>query len=257
MTSTLPVTITFAMPKTHKYVDAFHKNYIVFVVLLLSVFNSYAQPGKPNILTPKEKKEGWVLLFDGNTSTGWTKSNGQPFPAKGWVISNGCISVDTTAKGGDIVTIDEYSDFELSVDFLLTPTCNSGIKYFFTNYKIGGGLGMEYQVMDDVGASDNKLANHLCGSLYDIFPPDESKKKMNPIGSWNTARIVSKGKNVEHWLNGKKILEYERGGENYLAAVAKSKYKTEPVFGTVEKGRILLQEHGHAVSFRNIKLRKL
>jgi hypothetical protein len=165
--------------------------------------------------------------------------------------------VDTTAKGGDIVTVDEYADFELSVDFLLTPACNSGIKYFYYNYPKGGGLGMEFQVMDDRGASDNKLANHLCGSLYDIFPPDESIKQVNALGKWNTADIICKGKHVEHWLNGKKILEFERGSEAYLAAVAKSKYKTEPVFGTVEKGRILLQEHGHEVSFRNIKIRKL
>jgi Domain of Unknown Function (DUF1080) len=144
-----------------------------------------------------------------------------------------------------------------SVDFLMGPTCNSGIKYFYTNYPTGGGLGMEYQVMGDVGASDNKLANHLCGSLYDIFPTDSTKKKVNPLGIWNTARIVCKGKHVEHWLNGIKILEFERGSEAYLTAVAKSKYKTEPVFGMVEKGKILLQEHGHEVSFRNIKIRKL
>jgi hypothetical protein len=111
--------------------------------------------------------------------------------------------------------------------------------------------------MDDIGASDNKLYNHLCGSLYDIFPADSSKKKMNPLGAWNTAQIICKGKHVEHWLNGIKVLEFERGSKEYLTAVEKSKYKTEPVFGMVEKGRILLQEHGHEVSFRNIKIRKL
>lgn len=215
-----------------------------------------AQSGKQNSLTKKEKKQGWVLLFDGTTSTGWMKANGQPFPEKGWQISNGSLTVLENQKGGDIVTVDEYADFELSVDFLLSKTANSGIKYFFTNYSTGGRLGMEYQVMDDDSASDNKLANHLCGSLYDIFSPDETIKKTYAIGQWNTAKIISKGKHVEHWLNGIKILEFERGSETYLAAVAKSKYKTSPVFGMVDKGRILLQEHGHEVSFRNIKIRK-
>ncbi|MBC7888447.1 MAG: DUF1080 domain-containing protein [Ferruginibacter sp.] len=228
---------------------------LVFSFCMLVVFG-FGQGKNQNQLTPKEKKQGWVLLFDGTTSNGWMKTNGQPFPEKGWQISNGCLTVLENQKGGDIVTAEEYSDFELSVDFLIDTTANSGIKYFFTNYTKGGKLGMEYQVMDDIGASDNKLANHLCGSLYDIFPPDATKKKMNALGKWNTAGIVCRGRHVEHWLNGKKILEYERGSAQYLAAVEKSKYKTEPVFGMVEKGRILLQEHGHQVSFRNIKIRK-
>jgi hypothetical protein len=228
-------------------------------IVLLFSFLLLANIGfsQENTLSKKEKKQGWILLFDGTTSNGWTKANGQPFPEKGWEISNGNLTVLENQKGGDIVTVDEYADFELSVDFLLTKTANSGIKYFFTNYPTGGNLGMEYQVMDDDSASDNKLANHLCGSLYDIFPPNETVKKTNAIGQWNTAKIVSKGKHVEHWLNGIKILEFERGNEAYLAAVAKSKYKTSPVFGMVERGRILLQEHGHEVSFRNIKIRTL
>ncbi len=231
----------------------------LFVLMVCCIVSSLVQgqSSKTNRLTKKEKKQGWVLLFDGKTSAGWMKANGQLFPEKGWQISNGSLTVMENQKGGDIVTEDEYADFELSVDFLLSKTANSGIKYFFTNYSTGGKLGMEYQVMDDAGATDNKLANHLCGSLYDIFPPNETIKKTNAIGQWNTAKIISKVKHVQHWLNGIKILEFERGGDAYIAAVGKSKYKTSPLFGTVEKGRILLQEHGHEVSFRNIKIRKL
>jgi hypothetical protein len=232
------------------------KTGLVFSLSLLTIV-AIGQFHGINKLSKKEIKEGWVLLFDGITANGWTKANGQPFPETGWKIADGALTVMENQKGGDIVTVDEYSDFDLSVDFLIHKTANSGIKYFFTNYTKGGALGMEYQVMDDVGASDNKLANHLCGSLYDIFPPNESIKKVNALEKWNTARIVCKGKHVEHWLNGIKILEFDREGEAYLAAVEKSKYKTEPVFGTVQKGRILLQEHGHEVSFRNIKIRKL
>jgi hypothetical protein len=233
------------------------KKIILIISSFLLVVSGFAKEPKNNTLTKKEKKQGWVLLFDGKTFNGWTKSNGQPFPEKGWEIKEGILTVLEGQKGGDIVTVDEYSDFDFSCDFRMWPTCNSGIKYFFTNYTKGGNLGMEYQLLDDVGASDNKLANHLCGSLYDIFPPNENIKKVNKLGEWNTARIVCKGKHVEHWLNDIKVLEFDRGSEAYLAAVAKSKYKTEPVFGMVEKGRILLQEHQHETSFRNIKIRKL
>ncbi len=232
------------------------KSGLLLLICLLGL-KSFAQSRSNNQLSKKEFKNGWVLLFDGVSSTGWMRSNGQPFPAKGWEIGNGSLTIVENGKGGDIVTENEYDDFELVVDFQMTKTANSGIKYFFTNYNKGGALGMEYQVIDDVGADDNKKNNHLCGSLYDIFSAEGKKKKMNPIGEWNTARIVSKGTHVAHWLNGKKILEFERGSEKYLAAVATSKYKTEPVFGMVQKGRILLQEHGHKVSFKNIKIRKL
>lgn len=228
---------------------------VVFLALSLTQINS--QGNKINQLSKKEKKQGWVLLFDGSTSNGWTRSNGQPFPAKGWMINDGILTLEENAKAGDIVTIEEYSDFELLVDFKMDSGCNSGIKYFFTRYAKGGPLGLEFQLLDDAGASDNKIPNHTCGALYDIFVPDNSVKKMMPLGSWNTARIVSKGKLVEHWLNGIKVVSFERGSESYLAAVAKSKYKSDPVFGMVEKGRILLQDHDSEVSFRNIKLRKL
>lgn len=233
------------------------KKTVTLIPLFLLLITAFGQAKKSNTLTKKEKKQGWVLLFDGKTSNGWTKSNGQAFPEKGWEVKDGILTVLEGQKGGDIVTVGEFSDFDFSVDFRMGPTCNSGVKYFFTNYTTGGNLGMEYQLLDDVGASDNKLANHLCGSLYDIFPPNEAIKKVNKLGEWNTARIICKGQHVEHWLNGIKILEFDRGSEAYLAAVAKSKYQTEPVFGMVEKGRILLQEHQHETSFRNIKIRKL
>ncbi len=228
---------------------------LVFL-LSLSMFALIAY-SQENTLTKKEKKEGWVLLFDGKTANGWTKFDGSPFPQKGWEISNGILTIHENQNVGDIVTNEEFSDFEFTADFKIGTACNSGIKYFYYNYPKGGRLGMEYQVLDDKDASDNKLANHLCGSLYDVFPANESIKKVNPLGEWNTAKIVSKGKHVEHWLNGIKILEFERGSADYLAAVAKSKYKSEPVFGMIEKGKILLQDHGHEASFRNIKIRKL
>ena len=212
----------------------------------------------PNTLTSKEIKNGWVLLFDGTSTNGWTTTKGQPVPEGSWKIINGSINTITGGKGADIITVNEYSDFELSVDFKITPGCNSGIKYFFTTYENGGNLGCEYQIIDDKLGEDTKQANHLCGSFYDVLPPIESKKKVNPPGEWNTIRVVAKGKNVEHWMNGVKILEYTRGDQATLDAVAKSKFsKVVPAFGTVEKGHILLQYHGGLVAFKNIKIKTL
>jgi hypothetical protein len=231
---------------------------LVSLLLIIPVTSIFSQTS--NTLTPKEKKEGWVLLFDGVSTNGWTTTSGQPVPVAGgcWEVINGCINTVVGGKGGDIITVNEYSDFELSVDFKITPGCNSGVKYFFTTYKNGGNLGCEYQIIDDKLGEDINKASHRCGSLYDIFSPDESKKKVNPPDQWNTIRVVAKGKNVEHWMNGILILKYTRGDKAFTDAVAKSKFsKTVPAFGTVEKGHILLQYHGGLVFFKNIKIKVL
>jgi len=230
-------------------------SYLLIFILLTPTF-IFSQTD--NTLTSKERKKGWVLLFDGVSTNEWTTSRGQVIPEGGWEIINGCLNTVIGDKGGDIITINEYSDFELSVDFKITPGCNSGIKYFFTTYENGGNLGCEYQIIDDKLGEDTKQANHLCGSFYDVLPPIESKKKVNPPGEWNRICIVAKGKNVEHWMNNVKILEYTRGDKVFTDAVAKSKFnKVVPQFGTVEKGHILLQYHGGLVSFKNIKIRVL
>jgi hypothetical protein len=232
-------------------------NKAIFFLVVAAMVSPEVFSRTPNSLTPKEKEQGWILLFDGITSKGWTTTGGMPVPA-GWDISKGCISTRKGEKGGDIITVSQFSDFDLTLDYKIEPACNSGVKYFFTRYQTGGNLGMEFQIIDDVLGEDIKQANHLCGSFYDVFPPDESKKKINPPGEWNHIRIVSNGKKVEHWMNGKKILEFTRGDKAYTGAVAKSKFsKTVPPFGMVDKGNILLQEHGGVVSFRNIKIRVL
>lgn len=211
----------------------------------------------PNTLTALEKKDGWALLFDGNRTTGWTTPDGKPVGA-GWVVENGTLTARKGAKGGDIVSVGEYANFELALDYNLEPTGNSGVKYFYTRYETGGNLGMEYQLLDDQLAEDNKKANHLTGSFYDVIPPDTAQKRVNPPGQWNSIRIVANGRQVQHWLNGVKILEFTRGSAPFTEAVANSKFsKAVSTFGTVERGRILLQEHGHEVSFRNIKIKPL
>lgn len=216
-----------------------------------------ARGQQANTLTTKEKKQGWTLLFDGTGTSGWTTPGGQPVPA-GWIIKEGTLTAKKGAKGGDIISTNQYGNFELMLDFNLEPEGNSGVKYFYTTYEKGGNLGMEYQILDDKRAEDNKKANHLTGSFYDVLPPDESRKKVNPPGQWNTLRIVANGKQVQHYLNGVKVLEFRRGNPAFMEAVSHSKFdKAVPAFGTVDKGHILLQEHGSEIAFKNIKIKAL
>jgi hypothetical protein len=218
----------------------------------------------PNTLTAKERQEGWKLLFDGKTLNGWRGAYLDSLPARGWDIRDGMLIVRASgggeaAFGGDLVTIDEYSSFELSVDFRLTEGANSGIKYFVTEQQPktpGSAKGLEYQILDDAKHPDAKLGingNRTLASLYDLLPA--GNKKVRPIGEWNEARIVVRGKQVEHWLNGAKVLTYERGGKIFLEHKAASKFKDLAGFGEAPKGHILLQDHGNQVFYRNIKIR--
>jgi hypothetical protein len=221
-----------------------------------------------NKLADAEVADGWKLLFNGETSDGWRRAYGEGFPEKGWKIEDGTINVLSadgaeSQNGGDIVTMDEYSDFDLQVEFRITKGANSGIKYFVTEKEEGNNksaIGLEYQILDDENHPDAKLGSHegsrTLASLYDLIPASK-KKRFNGIGTWNVARIISDGTHVEHHLNGIKVLEYERGSEAYRKLVSESKYKVWENFGEAESGHILLQDHGDAVSFRSIKIREL
>jgi len=214
-----------------------------------------------------EAGQGWKYIFDGKTTAGWRGAKLDHFPDHGWMIHDGVLTVlesggAESAAGGDIITDDLYSDFELQLDFKLSPGANSGIKYFVDpelNKGAGSAIGLEYQLLDDMRHPDAKLGNHegsrTLGSLYDLIRAEN--KDPHPIGDWNHARIVSKGSHVEHWLNGRKVLEYERKTPEFRKLVQESKYKVWPGFGEWEKGHILLQDHGNTVSFRNIKIREL
>jgi hypothetical protein len=228
----------------------------------------YVMNTVPNFLTDYETKSGWKLLFDGESTKGWRGAYMDGFPAKGWQIEDGKISVlpsegHESGNGGDIVTLDQYKAFDLSFDFRLTPGANSGVKYFvtLTEKNEGSAIGLEYQVLDDSLHPDAKLGrdgDRTLASLYDLIPAAKQRRFIHPVGQWNTGRIIVYPNNhVEHYLNGIKVLEYERGSEAFRALVAVSKYKVWPGFGEAPQGHILLQEHGGAVSYRSIKIRVL
>ena len=214
-----------------------------------------------------EASEGWRYLFDGKSTAGWRSAKGGQFPEHGWVIDNGVLSVlesggQESAGGGDIITVGTYSDFDLRLEFKLTPGANSGIKYFVDpklNQGSGSAIGLEYQLLDDLRHPDAKAGSHpnsrTLASLYDLIAADN--RDIRPIGQWNYARILSKGNHVEHWLNGRRVLQYERKTDEFRKLVQESKYKIWPGFGEWDSGHILLQDHGNAVSFKNIKIREL
>jgi len=220
----------------------------------------------PNTVSPREASEGWKLLWDGKTTAGWRGARLDRFPAGGWEIKDGALTVVESGggearAGGDIVTVDEYGDFELVVEFTITEGANSGIKYFVDtslNKGEGSSIGCEYQILDDARHPDAKAGvngNRKLAGLYDLIPPQNLR--FSGIGEWNRARILVKGRHVEHWLNGFKTVEYERGTQMWRALVDHSKYTVWPSFGERPKGRILLQDHGNRVSFRTIKIREL
>lgn len=219
-----------------------------------------------NTISDREAAEGWELLWDGKTSEGWRGAKRDDFPDKGWSIDSGILKVlksdgGESANGGDIVTTRPYKNFMLKVDFKITEGANSGIKYFVdTNLNKGEGsaIGCEFQILDDKNHPDAKMGvngNRTLGSLYDLIPAPEDKPFRN--GFFNTATVVVNGNHVEHWLNGVKIVEYERNNDDWNKLVQTSKYKDWPNFGNAEEGLILLQDHGDEVWFQNIKIKEL
>lgn len=228
-----------------------------------------------NALTPAQREKGWKLLWDGKSSQGWRGAQLDKFPEIGWKMENGLLTVEKSggaeaANGGDIVTLKKYGSFILEVDFRITKGANSGIKYFVDpdlNTGEGSAIGCEYQILDDINHPDAKAGiagNRTVASLYDLikadallYGQDNNPKRFNGIGSWNRARVVVKGKYVAHYLNGIKVVEYERGTQMWKALVAYSKYKDWPAFGEAESGHILLQDHGDEVSFKNIRILEL
>jgi hypothetical protein len=214
----------------------------------------------PNNLSNAEKQQGFKLLFDGKTTNGWKSANAESFPAQGWEVKDNNLTVLASGgpgskRGGDIVTTEKFKAFELRFDFNMSEGANSGIKYFTGNN--GPSIGLEYQILDDAkhpDASQGAAGNRTLGSLYDLIPAEKEGRFVNKPGDWNRGAIVVYPDNrVEHWLNGRKVLEFVRGNNIYRALVARSKYVGFEGFGMAEETPILLQDHNDLVHFRNIK----
>jgi hypothetical protein len=225
--------------------------------------NSGTETSPPNTLTPAEKAEGWKLLFDGKTTSGWRGFHAETFPTQGWVVEEGALkraAKGPAPGGGDIITTGEYGNFELALDWKLAPGGNSGLKYLIAESPGSGrsGVGYEMQILDDERHPDAKAGvngNRTAGGLYDLIAP--ATHTARPIGEWNHVRLIVRGRHVEHWLNGQRIVQFDIGSPEMKTLIAKSKYKDIKGFGETTSGHILLQDHGDEVSFRNIKLREL
>ena len=219
----------------------------------------------PNTLSAAEEAEGWQLLFDGETLNGWRDFNGKEL-TNGWTVVDGCIQA--SGEGGDasgyIVTDKQYANFELMWDWKLTKGGNSGMLYHVLEgprFKVPYVTGPEYQLIDVEGWEEINNAKleewQKIGVDYAMHLPDQSKMKINPVGQWNTSKIVFDNGHVEHWLNGEKILEFEAWTEDWFAKKASGKWGDATEYGLAHEGLICLQDHGDPASFRNIKIKEL
>jgi hypothetical protein len=222
-----------------------------------------------------QAEEGWINLFDDAGLPQWRSVRSDDFPTKGWSFKDGVLTIRQkdgaeSADGGDIITRKRHANFELEVDFKITPGANSGIKIFVQpdvspvtgtgeSAAVGSAIGLEFQILDDERHPDAKKGrdgNRTIGSLYDLLPAAK-EKAVSAVGAWNHARIVSQGKKVQFWLNGTKVVEFTRGSDDFRRQVALSKYRNIPGYGEWTDGHILLQDHGNEVSFRNARIREL
>lgn len=222
----------------------------------------------PNSVSPDEAARGWKLLWNGKNLDGWRNVGKNSAPEEGWMVEDGVLTVQASKPeqkkiGGDIIAEDPYGAFELDLEFKISPGANSGIKYFATE-KGQSALGLEYQILDDKRHPDAKkgvVGNRTCASLYDLIPSERfvsHRRVPVEVGKWNHARIIVRPNGmVQHWLNGFKVVQYQRGNSIFHALVARSKYAGLEGFGLADKGYISLQDHRDEVSFRSIKIRQL
>jgi hypothetical protein len=228
--------------------------FVLLGVLALSGSHLAAQNAPAlNTLTPAEKSEGWKLLFDGSTLKGWRGFQKKQLPA-GWVVESGAIT--RVAPSVDLITEKQYRDFELSLEWNISEGGNSGIMFRVTEgSEATYETGPEMQVLDDARHADGHNRLTSAGSAYGLYAAPAGI--VHPAGEWNQARLIVKGKHVEHWLNGVKVVEYELQSPDWEAKVAASKFKQWPGYGRAPKGYIALQDHESRVMYRNIKIREL
>ena len=190
---------------------------VIFLAFALAMGATSSPAAQPNALTADEQKDGWILLFDGQTTKGWHTFKKTSFPEKGWVIEDGCLKHVAKGGGGDVVSDGLFEEFDLVWEWKIAPGANSGLKYFVSD-KRSSALGHEYQMIDDKSGAA-KGTSQSTGSFYEVVAPSKDKP-VNPPGEWNSSRVIVRGQHVEHWLNGAKVVEYELGSDAIKAAVS-------------------------------------
>ncbi len=236
------------------------------IAILITIATISCSSSGDNKLTSEEKNEGWELLFDGSSSDQWRGYNREVFPTKGWYVDesgNLCVSGsggDEDGFGGDIITKNTYENFDLKVDFMVSDTGNSGI--FYRAVEVDDMAiwqnAHEYQILDDstyINMGTMDMTTHLTGDNYDLLT--SMTRNSNPVGEWNTARIMLNGNHIQHWLNGDKTNELTIGSPPWDTLVGRSKFSGYPNFGRIPEGHIGLQDHGHLIKFKNIKIKPL
>jgi hypothetical protein len=226
---------------------------VLACTLVATTMCAQAAPMSNNTLTPEEAKSGWRLLFDGQTTAGWRGYQKQEMPA-GWQVVDGALT--RVGEAGDIISVDQFADFELALEWKLSPGGNSGIFYRVTEEgEYGYYSGPEMQVLDDAAHPDGRSRLTSAGSAYGLYAPPAGV--VRPAGEWNQVRIIVKGPHVEHWLNGQQVVSYELMSPEWEAKVKATKFAEWPQYGRAPRGHIALQDHGDWVAYRNIRIREI
>ena len=238
--------------------------FFITLILLCVVFSAHLtgfcssadqEASKPAKLTDAQKEAGWQLLFDGISLKGWRNYKREGPPQKGWLAENGCLRLQPGGQGGDIMTMDQFKEFDFMLEWKVSERANSGIIYLVSEHEDAPWkTGPEYQILDDLGHGIDITDSHSAGGAYDLYR-NPAHKKVKPAGEWNLSRIVKRGSVVEHWLNGIQLVEFDLASEEWAKHRDKSKFSRYPRFGKNSRGYISLQDHGHEIWFRNIKIR--
>lgn len=227
------------------------------MIFSCTVFTAFVPfQSKDNTLTSAEQKAGWVLLFDGKTTNGWRPYNNNQ--SEGWEVVDGQLHCKEgqLAHRSDLITTEQYDNFELAFDWKINNGFNSGVMYRVEEGdRASYETGPEYQLIDDEGYPERLEDWQKSGSDYAMHPPTALTAR--PAGQYNQSRIIVNGAHVEHWLNGKKVVDFDLWTPAWNALKAKSKWSDVKLYGMIRKGHIALQDHGGGVWFKNIKLRKL
>lgn len=221
--------------------------------------SAYNEDAPENNVAPGEAAEGWYSLFDGTSMRGWRTFRNQQNDS--WEVADGALHCkpfkdNETNLRSDLITNEQYENFEFAFDWKISPQGNSGVMFRVSEeFEQPYASGPEFQIIDDEGYPGDLQPGQLTGANYDMDVPTENAS--NPVGEWNTSRIVANGNHIEHWLNEKKVVEYEIGSEEWNQQRSNSKWKDFPGYGLTKKGHIALQDHGNEVWFRNLKIKPL